>query len=450
MTSPQDFIGHPVEDLTTPRVLIDLPTLHRNIEAMAAHAASLGVALRPHWKTSKVAQVGELQAQLESQQNSVLANLKTSYSAASVRENLLRSELKDAARELGHMAQYEALKKEAQANEALYNTLYTRVKEAGISAESKSSNIRWVDRAGVPDTPTRPRPLLDIGMGALAGILGGFLLAFVRVSLDSKVRTLEDMKSLTRSSISLLPVIGAEKAELSKKLRWKVRCNGNGNFSEAFLLERPGSAEAEALLGLFTCVRLSDPCREPQVLLVASGAAAEGKTTIAVNLGIALARHGKTCVLDADMRKPRVAGIFGFESQCGLADVLNGSCRLDEAFLPVPSVPNLSLLPAGLSREDAGDLICSESMRDLLRNLRRGFQFVVIDSSPILAFVDGRALAPLADGVIFVGRSGVTTREAIKRGLELLEQARSAPVVAVVLNAVDFSSPDYPYRYAYK
>jgi len=396
------------------------------------------------------AQVGELQAQLESQQNSVLANLKTSYSAASVRENLLRSELKDAARELGHMAQYEALKKEAQANEALYNTLYTRVKEAGISAESKSSNIRWVDRAGVPDTPTRPRPLLDIGMGALAGILGGFLLAFVRVSLDSKVRTLEDMKSLTRSSISLLPVIGAEKAELSKKLRWKVRCNGNGNFSEAFLLERPGSAEAEALLGLFTCVRLSDPCREPQVLLVASGAAAEGKTTIAVNLGIALARHGKTCVLDADMRKPRVAGIFGFESQCGLADVLNGSCRLDEAFLPVPSVPNLSLLPAGLSREDAGDLICSESMRDLLRNLRRGFQFVVIDSSPILAFVDGRALAPLADGVIFVGRSGVTTREAIKRGLELLEQARSAPVVAVVLNAVDFSSPDYPYRYAYK
>jgi succinoglycan biosynthesis transport protein ExoP len=396
------------------------------------------------------AQVEELQAQLDSQRNNVLGDLKTSYAAANVREGLLQSQLKEASKELGHMAQYEALKKEALASEALYNTLYTRVKEAGISAESKSSNVRWIDRAGVLDTPSRPRPLLDIAMGTLAGILGGFLLAFVRASLDSRVRTLEDMKRLTGSSISLLPLIGAENGDWRKTLRGEVWRNGNGNFSEAFLLERPGSAEAEALLGLFTCVRLSDPCREPRVLLVTSGAAAEGKTTIAVNLGIALARHGKTCVLDADMRKPRVAGIFGFECQYGLADVLNGSCRLDEAFLAVPNVPNLNLLPAGLARHDAGELICAEAMRDLLGKLRQEFQFVVIDSSPILPFVDGRALAPLADGVIFVGRSGVTTREAIKRSLELLAQARSSPVLTVVLNAVDFSSPEYRYGYAYK
>lgn len=396
------------------------------------------------------AQVGELQDQLESQRNSVLADLKTSYAAANVREGLLQWELRRASKELGQMAQYESLKKEALANEALYNTLYTKVKEAGISAESKSSNIRWIDRAGVLDTPSRPRPLLDIAMGTLAGILGGFLLAFLRANLDSRVRTLEDMKSLTGSSISLLPVIGGENGEWRKKLRGEVRRNGNGNFSDAFLLERPGSAEAEALLGLFTCVRLSDSPGTRQVLLVTSGAAAEGKTTVAVNLGIALARHGKTCVLDADMRKPRVAGIFGFESPYGLADVLNGSCRLDKAFLAVSSVPNLNLLPAGLARHDAGELICAKAMRDLLGKLRQEFQFVVIDSSPILPFVDGRALAPLADGVIFVGRSGVTTREAIKRSLELLEQARSSPVLAVVLNAVDFSSPEYRYGYAYK
>jgi len=396
------------------------------------------------------AQVGELQAQLESQQEGVFLNLKTNYAAAHVRENLLQSELNGAAKELGQMAQYEALKKEAQANEALYNTLYTKIKEAGIAAESKSSNIRWVDHAGVLDTPTRPRPLIDIALGMLAGVFGGIMLAFIRSSLDSKVHTLEDMQSLTGSNISLLPVIGAGNEESRVQLRRGVPAIGNGGFPEAFLLERPGSAEAEAVLGLFTSVRLSDSHSASQMLLVASGAPAEGKTTIAVNLGIALARQGKTCILDADIRKPRVASIFSFEPQYGLAEVLNGSCRLDRALLPVPGVPNLSLLAGCLARTDAGELICSEAMRHLLGELRRQFQFVVIDSPPVLPYADGRALASLADGVIFVGRSGVTTREAIKRSLELLEQAGSAPVLAVVLNAVDFNSSDYSYGYAYK
>lgn len=439
---------------TVPQINAD-PVAQELSKRLAAARADLKQALiiygKNHPRTKELqAQIGELQAQLEAQQSSILTNLKTNYAAAHIRENLLNSELKDATREVGQMAQYEALKKEAQANEALYNALYAKVKEAGISAESKSSNIRWVDRAGVLDTPTQPRALMDIALGMLAGIVSGILLAFVRESLDSKVRTLEDMKTLTgMSSVSLVPVIGAANGELQEKPRWRLGRNRSVGSVEAFLLERPRSAEAEALRGLFTSVCLFRPTRPPQVLLVASAIAAEGKTTIAVNLGIAVARHGKTCLVDADLRKAPIASIFGVESQYGLADVLNKSCALDLALVPVPGVPNLTLLPGGPVQVDAGELICSEAMRHLLRELRQQFQFIVVDSSPILPYADARAIAPLADGVILVGRSGVTTREAMKRSLELLEQVQSAPVLDVVLNGVDFSSSDYPYDYSH-
>jgi Mrp family chromosome partitioning ATPase len=106
------------------------------------------------------------------------------------------------------------------------------------------------------------------------------------------------------------------------------------------------------------------------------------------------------------------------------------------------------LLP-GLVSDNAGELICSEDMREILGQLRAQFQFIIVDSPPILGYADGRAIVGFADGVILVGRSGVSTREAMKRCLELLEQVRSAPIVEVVLNGVDFSSPEYrPYHYA--
>jgi succinoglycan biosynthesis transport protein ExoP len=409
---------------------------------------------RNHPKTKELqAEINELQSQLKAQEESVFSNLNTSYAAAHVRENLLNSELKNAAKELGQMAQYEALKKEAEANEALYNALYTKVKEAGISAESKSSNIRWVDRARVLDTPTRPRRVRDIALGMLAGIVGGILLAFIREGLDNKIRTVDDVKTLTGlSSVSLVPMIGAIKGELKESPHWTASLNSNGDSPEVFLLERPSSAEAEALRGLFTSVCLSRSNRASKVLLVASAMASEGKTTIAINLSVALARHASTCIVDADLRKARVANIFGLESRHGLSDVLNRSCTLEEALVLAPGVPNLMLLSCGSIQENAGELICSVSMGDVLRQLRQHFQFVVVDSSPILPYADARAISTLADGVIFVGRFGVSTREAIKRSLELLEQVQSAPVLEVVLNAVDFNSSEYQYDYghAYK
>jgi capsular exopolysaccharide synthesis family protein len=195
---------------------------------------------------------------------------------------------------------------------------------------------------------------------------------------------------------------------------------------------------------------LAWPGNPPQALLMASSFPGEGKTTVALNLSYALAKQGRTCLVDADLRKGRLARAFSLDAPQGLSQVLKGTATLDNALLEVPGLSNLSVLPAGLLKGNAGALICSESMQMVLQELRQRFQFVVIDSAPILPFVDGRALSTLVDAVILVGRSGVTTRQAMRRSVELLSEIHGAPILQVVLNAADQSATDYKqYGYGY-
>jgi Mrp family chromosome partitioning ATPase len=146
-----------------------------------------------------------------------------------------------------------------------------------------------------------------------------------------------------------------------------------------------------------------------------------------------------------------VAASLGVSNKLGLTDVLNGTCTLDQVLVHIPSLANLTVLPAHAGSERAGQLVCSDEMRKVLDSLRRDFQFIVIDSAPILPFADCRALSNLTDGLIFVGRSGITTRELVQRSLELLEQVHAAPVLQFVVNAADIKSPQYRYyQYGYE
>jgi succinoglycan biosynthesis transport protein ExoP len=221
-------------------------------------------------------------------------------------------------------------------------------------------------------------------------------------------------------------------------------------LTNSFFLERPNSPEGEAVQALYGSIMLSRHGHPPQALLITSGFPGEGKTTVALNLSYALAKQGRTCLVDADLRKGRLARAFGLTSNEGLSEVLREDLTLDNALLEVPGMPSLSILPAGTLKGNAGQLICSQTMQQVLQDLRERFQFVVIDSAPILPFVDGRALSTLADAVILVGRSGITTRQAMRRSVELLSEIHGAPILQVVLNAAQSNSIDYKhYGYGY-
>ena len=396
-------------------------------------------------------QVDELQSQLDGQKKAIVNSYKASYAAAEARERLMAAEMKGTTKEMGQMARYTALKKEVQTEVELYNSLYAKIKEAGIAAASKSANIKVVDAARAPETPSSPRRVLNLCVGLLAALLGGVMLAFICEELDNKLHSPEDIRRwIGNSNVSIIPVIGeAERNE--ERLTWPQRMAGllpssattEEPQTNTFFLERPNSPEGEAVQALYASIMLSGPGHAPRALLIGSSFPGEGKTTVALNLSYALAKQGKTCLVDADLRKGRLARAFSLNATLGLGDVLTESATLDHALLEVPGLSNLSILPAGTLTGNAGQLLCSETMQRVLQDLRQRFQFVVIDSAPILPFVDGRVLSTLVDAVILVGRSGITTRQAMQRSVELLSEIHGAPILQVVLNAANQNATDY-------
>jgi capsular exopolysaccharide synthesis family protein len=386
-------------------------------------------------------QADELDAQLKAERASIFSDVRTSYRAAQAREQLMDSRMKGASKDATLLAQYNALKKEADASGALYNTLFQKIKEAGIAASSKSSNIRVVDSAPVLDHPTRPNRLMNIAFGLMAGMIGGILLAFLRDSLDTCIHTPQDLKNaLGTNSISIVPIMGNGMVVKGLLPSWRAPAE----TSQLFMRDRPNSPEAEAVRGLYTAVRLSR-YGKAQALLVASPLPGEGKTTISVNLAIALAQQGRTCIVDSDLRKEGVAQVLRIAATYGLSDVLSGKMSLHEVLINSSGVPNLTVLATGRPPEDHGSLIASDAMLDVLNQLRKEFEFVVVDSPPIIPFAEGRTLATMVDGVVLVGRAAQTTRDNLVRSMELLQQVRSAPVIEFVLNAANYSTVDYRY-----
>jgi len=397
----------------------------------------------------------ELESQLSSQKQAVLSSIRTSFAAAHAREQMVNSQVKGATEQLNRMGKYNALKHEAKVNSELYNSLYAKVKEAGIAAASRSTNLRVIDEARSLSSPSKPNTILNLVVGLIAGILGGAAIAFVREQIDNRIFTPDDLRhSIGNSNVAILPLFGNNANGNQPQL---PASSGRAPATESklvsqvrFLLDRPNSPESEALQSLYTSLMFSRSNRPPQVVLVVSSFPGEGKTTVASNLAIAMAQRGKTCLLDADLRRGHVARAFGIPREVGLSDVLAHSLPLNRALVDVPSIPNLTILPAHAGNTGAGQLICSEKMRAVVAELRQCFQYVIIDSPPLLPFADGRALSTISDGLVFVGRSGVTTRDLLRRSVELLNEVHGAPILEFVLNAADLNSAPYRYyRYGY-
>ncbi len=399
-----------------------------------------------HPNTKKLEnEVAELQSQLSEQRGAILGDLKTSYTAAQAREQMMESQMQGASKQMILLAQYNELKKEADANVQLYEALYQKIKEAAIAAATKSSNIRIVDRARVLDRPTRPHRLRNIVIGLLAGMAGGVILAFLREAVDTSIRTPEDMKRcLEFESISVVPMINQGRSDLRGRSWTRLLPAKLQENPSVFQVDRPNSPEGEAVRGLSLSLRLSRRNGvSPQVLLVVSPHPGEGKTTLSINLALTLARHGATCIVDADLRREGVGPALKIVAEYGLREVLSGTMEVDQVVVPAARFPNLSLLSSGSAPGEPGGLIASSAMSAVVDELRQRFEFIVIDSPPILAFSDGRALSAVVDGVILVGRSGVTSGESLKRAMEMLRGVDSAPVLELVLNAAESPAIDY-------
>jgi capsular exopolysaccharide synthesis family protein len=210
------------------------------------------------------------------------------------------------------------------------------------------------------------------------------------------------------------------------------------------VLKRPSSALAESFRHLRASVLLSTaPSQPARTLLVTSARIEEGRTSTATNLAISFAQGGgAVLIVDADLRRPAVAGTFGVSNERGLSSVLTGVLTLEEVLVRNDRIPNLWVLPAGPRPADPADLLSSHMMEATIKDLAKRFTQIVIDSPPLLVETDAVALSPKVEGVILVVASGTTARGDLRRAHRILESA-GARLLGTVLNNVDMRFDDY-------
>jgi capsular exopolysaccharide synthesis family protein len=403
------------------------------------------------------AQLKELDDDLEKQKKNVVDGLESDYRETRQRELLLVQALDQQKADTNAMSEklveYNILTREAEANKALYDGLLTKLKEAGITAGLRSSNIRIVDPAMIPSYPSRPAKARNVALAFLVGLVGGIGLALMREYMDNTVKTPDDIENLARlPSLAVVPQfagtgIGAKRGALLGL----GGSNGHDKRIELVAQHLPKSQMSEAFRALRTSLLLSQAGHPPQVILVTSALPREGKTTAAANLAVTLAQLGDSTVLvDADLRKPGVGRLLNMTGgkYAGLSSYLAGVSSLDLVTVPHPAIPNLAAIPTGPLPPNPADLLSSQKLSDAIVELRTKYKFIVIDSPPVMAATDAVILSVLCDGVLLVVRSGETPKEAFSRTRELLGSVK-CHLLGVVLNAVDSSAPDYYYSYRY-
>jgi succinoglycan biosynthesis transport protein ExoP len=403
------------------------------------------------------AQLKELDAAADKEKKAVIARLDSEYREARQREELLTHALDQQKAEVNQMSermvQYSILKREAEANKALYDGLLTKLKEAGISAGLRSSNIRVVDPAMVPTYPARPAKTRNIALSFVIGLVGGIGLALLREYMDNTIKSPDDIEALVRlPSLAVVPAFTDSNGDRPRsKLLKGASSNGHEKRIELVAQHLPKSQMSEAFRALRTALLLSQADHPPQVILVTSSLPREGKTTAAANLAVTLAQLGdRTLLIDADLRKPGIGRLLSLGSgkYAGLSSYLAGVSSLDLVTIQHPAIPNLSAIPTGPLPPNPADLLSSHKLTEAIAELRTKFKFIVIDSPPIMAATDAVILSVKADGVLLVVRSGETPKEAFMRTRDLLLSVK-CHLLGVVLNAVDSTAPDYYYSYRY-
>jgi capsular exopolysaccharide synthesis family protein len=345
--------------------------------------------------------------------------------------------------------EYHRLDRAREQNEKLFQALLSRLKGADVARMMRVNNVRIVDVATEPKAPIRPRTMVNFGIGILAGILLGVALGWGREQLDNSIKTPDDLEHrLGVTFLGLLPVV-AEEDDGRAGGRRRRRPSPPGSLSpELVVHEHPLSGIAEAARSIRTNLLFMNPDQPYRKLLVSSPAPAEGKTTVACCIAIALAQGGqRVCIVDCDLRRPRIHRIFDRLGDAGVTNVIVGNATVDEVAKPT-RVDNLWSVPAGPTPPNPADMLHSERFKKFLSDLGDRFDRIVIDSPPIVPVTDSAIISTLVDGTVFVVRAFSTSRHLGHQGLRALRDV-DARVVGAVLNAVNLNRREYNYYYQY-
>jgi capsular exopolysaccharide synthesis family protein len=293
----------------------------------------------------------------------------------------------------------------------------------GTEAESKV-RVETISAAKVPTQPSSPNIRLDLALGLLIGLAVGVGLAVLRSILDTRVRTVSDVETTVDA-----PILGGIPFDPESAERPLV------------VQAAPRDPRSEAFRRVRTNVQFLNLESGTPSFVVTSSAPAEGKSTTAANLALTLAETGmRVALVDADLRKPRVADNFHIEGGVGLSDVLAGRVPLSAA-MQQWGHSKLFLLPAGTVPPNPAELLGSRAMWQTLEEMRRAFDYIIIDAPPLLAVTDAAVVSRLTTGAILVAASGSTRKPQLAGAVKAIEAA-DAKLLGVIITKLPTKGPD--------
>jgi capsular exopolysaccharide synthesis family protein len=332
------------------------------------------------------------------------------------------------------------LKHDVDATRELYEQLVKRLKEAGIIAGLKATNVTVIDPAAIPVSPVEPRPLLNLALGMFAGSLGGLTLCFLLNNIDTTIASPNDV-----ADIASLPALGIVPRLSDTAVRGflpSASRNGVNGATRVATLDRPESEMADAYRSLRTVLLLPNGSPPAKVHLITSPLPREGKTTTSVNTAVVFAQKNRRVLLvDGDLRWGGLNRCLNLRRNGGLSAALNGGNPRDY-YLSHPELHNLFILPAGSRPSKPPDLLDSDRMRELVSTWRQEFDQVIIDAPPVIGLSDAAILATMADSVVLVLRAGQSRRQDLFRAQEILARV-DANVAGAVINDFDLKGHGY-------
>ena len=413
-----------------------LKELHRTKIGLEQELETAKVEFRPGHPEYEgtVGRLAKLEQRIQERTGRILDTLTTQYDLDGRREAYLLAQITHAERLSLDMVKatsnYDMVRQDAEAQRRILDVIGKAMNEVQIGMQLMTNNVSVLDAAMIPRRPIKPRERLNLMVGAMFGLFLGLAAAFFLDYLDNTFRTPEDIeKYLGLSVLGVIPKIGEE---------------GLGN-----------RAVKEAYQSLRTSMIFSSKNRERKVMLVTSSGPQEGKSATVANLGRILAQAGeRVIIVDADLRRPTQHVIHGAERDHGLTNYLAApTAETDWSIYTkqTEASPTLRVMTCGPIPPSPPELLGSERFSAMLQDMRRHYEWIIIDSPPASSLTDSTLLADAADMVVMVIQHNKTDRDLVRKSLQRIGAVDTA-VAGAVLNNVDIDraySKDYYYASYY-
>ena len=389
-------------------------------------------------------QMAKVDGQIGRSVDTARSGIREQYDAAAKTEGMLQREYDTQTGKAyllnRQQAEYAVLQAEGTSSRELYDTLQYKLQQAGVIAGLSSVNTMLVDRARPPLQPIEPKMAVVLGFGLCSGLFVGIGASLLKEAVSEPVQSGEQLERAT--GYPLVAVIPHLAVQPGLNRRRNIAAP-ESVISAPIAFREPKSRDAEAYRNLRSSFLLSSRGSQSKTVLITSTLAGEGKTSTAINYAVVLAQKGaRVLLVDGDLRRPTLHTHFGMPNNEGLTHLLLERDSPDNFLTPLPGLDNLKILTAGQHVLLPAEALASPRLHELLERWEMEFEYILIDSAPMLIVSDSLPLASLADSVLLVTRYNSTPMKAVRRIHNVLTNI-GARVGGVILNDVPQSTISY-------